>query len=1337
MQRHYYRQEFELAFRRERGKAFEVLFARIMGFAFPGDFQAIKPYGSAGDLKCDGYRASDQTVFQCYAPDRMVARATIAKIREDFAGALRCWPSEMRRWTFVYNAHNDALPAEVLKALLDLGAAHPAINITRIGFVEMLDIVMGLSPHKLEALFGAVPNPDVSLLLVGEPRPDPALVAHQRSRGDVVLDGADAAAIQLVLSEEMTDANREKKAVHSGLATIEMKIDRLTKSLATIQVPASDEADAKDHAELDRIRILLNGRQPKAALTIIAAKEAALDASASDAVRSRLKALAAHCRWHLGETETARKLFREAANIVPKERRGIAAAVLVEIVGENYAAALSMATEAMRQDPENDAVAPWLLMAAARVPGADDPSDLVAPLEREKIGFCEAYVDFLRSRDDRERWWAFARREAPRHPDSAMLQMAAADAELDEFVETTDYRTSGRVSEEWRRRIAAAAEVHGAQLDEILSSDAPTNPVVPGLAANLAGMLSILDRLSGAADVLWRALQRFPDEIDLVSRGAQAALAIRHEELERHCVPRLRTTWQDLLLKVQFLARRADWQELQKLDGDGSLERIAGPDGRLARLIGRVATIRLSPQEDQRREALAALIDGSESDPVLVVAADAAWAMGFHDLGGRAYERAVEATDDNAHIVAKLNLASVAEEREDWRTIIHLLDGRIDVVADTPALRMLARAHTNGDLVSARTIAFFDELPDDLRTASPFVEMAAFVHLKIGDPAGALPLIERAEELRPYAARTLVWRWRALSQLGRDDEFRAVVRNLNPQLLKGTAQDRLVVCHAMARFGRGREAIASAYGVMLTERDDPEVELLYCGLFFGFPDAPDPAWLSTAVVGDGTWVRVVDQHGQADEFLIDSMAPAGRDVVRPDDGRARRFVGMAKGSAIVEQPGTPMERRRTVVEIKQRFVHMLHETLQTFNDRHPGHPGLQRLTVQDGDVEPVLELVRARARTAEDTALQYEKTGVPLDTIARAIGASPLDFMKYLENRRFGIRVCIGTTVELKAADDAIRSGQAGTGVVLDVTALWTAMRLGMLPDLKSIFGRVLVVKSVLDELQRWREEQASRRDREGGTMAAVGDGFRMIPFDNASVDQILGEFDAMAALVEANVETAPAVAPDGLHEDWLRILSQERQRTFADSIHVAMRSGALLLAEDLGYRTLAASVGVKRVSWLQAVLTYAAAERLIDTERYADLVSRLAVLQHGHVSLNAVVLEAIAKTHPERFKPVARYVGGADADLKSHVQVVAAFSGFALRSGQPALRRCISHLLHRLVGPRRSDRETLLVGVVGLSADPPTTLRFVRRWCADRGIPSRGVQRRFMRLLKRRRRKS
>lgn len=156
-QRSFYGLKFENTFLRQKGKAFESFFARVMAHAFAGDFEPVRPYGPNGDLKCDGYRPSDGTVYQCYAPDSTKLANLLAKIDEDFQGAVAHWGAKMRRWEFV---HNDVrgLPAEAIQRLDDLRVAHPNIEIGVLGEAEMHRITMGLQLHQLEDLFGAVPS---------------------------------------------------------------------------------------------------------------------------------------------------------------------------------------------------------------------------------------------------------------------------------------------------------------------------------------------------------------------------------------------------------------------------------------------------------------------------------------------------------------------------------------------------------------------------------------------------------------------------------------------------------------------------------------------------------------------------------------------------------------------------------------------------------------------------------------------------------------------------------------------------------------------------------------------------------------------------------------------------------------------------------------------------------------------------------------------------------------------------------------------------------------------------------------------------------------------------
>jgi hypothetical protein len=182
-QRSFYGLKFENTFLRTKGKAFESLFGRTMSHRFPGDFEPVRPYGPRGDLKCDGFRASDGTVFQCYAPDSIRLADLLAKIDEDFHGASAHWGVRMRRWEFV---HNDVrgLPAEAIQKLDDLRAVFPTIEIAVFGEAEMRKVVMELELHQLEDLFGVVPS-QRTLETLDFAALRPVIMAIQRRQLDV------------------------------------------------------------------------------------------------------------------------------------------------------------------------------------------------------------------------------------------------------------------------------------------------------------------------------------------------------------------------------------------------------------------------------------------------------------------------------------------------------------------------------------------------------------------------------------------------------------------------------------------------------------------------------------------------------------------------------------------------------------------------------------------------------------------------------------------------------------------------------------------------------------------------------------------------------------------------------------------------------------------------------------------------------------------------------------------------------------------------------------------------------------------------------------------------
>lgn len=154
--RSYYEVVFERDFLKKTASQFQDFFAEVMEKAHPwGDFIRTRPWGSQGDRKNDGYLRSARILFQVYAPNNMKEADTLAKIDEDYLGALPHWRAFFDTWVFAHNARNGLSPG-VEQRLLTLDAGNPSIRVRPWGFEELRKKAFTMSQAELASLFGPI-----------------------------------------------------------------------------------------------------------------------------------------------------------------------------------------------------------------------------------------------------------------------------------------------------------------------------------------------------------------------------------------------------------------------------------------------------------------------------------------------------------------------------------------------------------------------------------------------------------------------------------------------------------------------------------------------------------------------------------------------------------------------------------------------------------------------------------------------------------------------------------------------------------------------------------------------------------------------------------------------------------------------------------------------------------------------------------------------------------------------------------------------------------------------------------------------------------------------------
>ncbi|MEO1002203.1 MAG: ABC-three component system protein [Cyanobacteria bacterium J06638_7] len=148
--------QFKSAYLEKNGNEFQDWFATIMEKRFPSDFIRVRPWGKGGDRKNDGYVISKRWLFQVYAPNDMSAKDALAKIDEDYNGALPHWRQHFDTWIFMHNSKQGLGPDVTAKLIGLNGAGPPAV--CSWGFEELRRVVFELAPAELASLFGPAPG---------------------------------------------------------------------------------------------------------------------------------------------------------------------------------------------------------------------------------------------------------------------------------------------------------------------------------------------------------------------------------------------------------------------------------------------------------------------------------------------------------------------------------------------------------------------------------------------------------------------------------------------------------------------------------------------------------------------------------------------------------------------------------------------------------------------------------------------------------------------------------------------------------------------------------------------------------------------------------------------------------------------------------------------------------------------------------------------------------------------------------------------------------------------------------------------------------------------------
>ena len=1077
--------------------------------------------------------------------------------------------------------------------------------------------------------------------------------------------------------------------------------------------PADTARSALDqHLDLqvDQYRELMNGGKPRTALALLETLDATLDEASSPAIRARVKANIAFAQLKLGDESSGADLLAEAYALNPSDPKVRGNYVLALILRGNFDGAWAFAQEVLGEDPSNISAAGLAFQVASMEGSAHDPMAIVPVPLLDELSVRIYRLSYLRAKHAPDSWWQLAAETLERFPDEGNAVRMAGDALIDEAIAKQRLERRRLLDEECRDKLTAGAALLQRHWDEVRRYENATESNWMMVGYNLTTAYRALGELDRAKAVVDQLLALGGDDAD---RFEVAAAVAFDQDRFGDAAELLRQAPDRLKVSLPLMVALTNQNNFAGVIVEATPERRAA--------LGAADQQTFDTLVFRARHASDATFDLAHEVEQLL----ATWPLGvaahiavadiyLKDKPSEAAAVAAKAKSLIGEAISyadRVMFAQLSIVREAWADAIDVLDGHVRMDGISEELAWLALAFANAP-TRPRTSAFFKGLGRAI--AEPrFARLAGAGEHNRGDLAATERYLRPVIAADPSDLRAILLLASALARANRAGDATDLLRQVDDAMVTGSPEDLMRLAHNHRRVGEAERALRLGYRVAVANRQNEEVVASYPGLIFLDEALPAPIGRAGPAQVD-FWFDLEGLDGTRDaQGIIDAAQIQGITSYPPEHPVAAALIGKSVGDEIVMPTELGADRRYRVRELKHKYIWLLHDILATHAVRFPEATSLVEMTMKEGDVQPILDMVRDLKGNDDVLADSYGNLQVPLAAVAAMANKHVLALAEHLTASGRNLRTCVGALDERLEAIDFVR-GARGKGAVLDTLTVWQLRELGQLAATKDYFGRLCIARSTFDEMLEVRAKVESNRGREFMTMGFEGDQAWRQVHSPGETEAKIAMVNAVIADIEQHCDILPV---DGLFDPRLeRLLGSYKAQKIFYPIQLAKDQVLIIVSEDLRLRQYAAQQQVIGGAWLQVVFHAMAADNVIAEQDYLVTVGLLGAMRHEHLWLDARTMIGILILDDPRafalYEAAIRFMGGAKADMNAHwrhnrpdaCDLERAAPGLAAKPrGRPVARTTDAFSARRLEGSSAHSRcRTGQEGDAGQPLRPP-----------------------------------
>ena len=1044
-------------------------------------------------------------------------------------------------------------------------------------------------------------------------------------------------------TEKIKDDNKELKQ------TTDATLDVVREIKSLLDVNTSTSIVAREHQEqIDYARQLLKSHKPTTAFELLETLKNRIGADASEDLKFSILTNMAAAQLALNDEKEAAQLLIKAFDHKPEDEIALSNRALAHFLRGEMPKAVNYAKQTLKINDDNINARVVLIHLSSKKEPFEQVIAQVPDYLRKTPQIAHAFSDIAKENDDLEeaKKWREIMVEQGDHPGfkaalaTILIEQVLADRfdmytkQIDDSQKEQLHRAVKLLSEAWDS--VADTEVRSARTDWII---------------NRSTALRLLEESEASIKDIDTAIKLEPSHTMLSMLLKNRAILAFEQGDRKGAIEFLEKIQSEpeifeaqiLVANILFADKCYD-EAITKLT-----DFIAtNPSSELQDEANR-CLVRVYIAAERIKEAELILTPMLESSPTSVLnLINAALISSKRGKDNEAISQLIEAYNyalDSKDFLEIVELAAELFSNKRFKEAATLYEKLADTSQNSQLTQWLVQSYYNsGEIEKALKIC--QKLREKYGPLENISVMEIVIYEEIGDMNQAEAVCKEYLKKYPHDNNMRIRLGMVLFRSNKETEIDNVLDSFPDSKDFSFLKDlSLEACVQFAQLhqvtSKPEEALQIMYEVRRTRLNKPNAHLRYIGLFYQvekqIPDVLNPTQvqLDTAVQ--------IDISGRDHWYIIEDRDPPdiSRDERNINEPIVKKMLDKVEGDEIIFRETPEGPKIGKIVAIKSKFVHAHQESCREYEHLFPTDEGMETVQLDTSDAiddkerfKPVTNRVDRHHEYILKIEKLYKEENITIGGFTRLVGSNSLDtWGTLMGNPELGIRCSIGDIEERGSILN--RLNHFNPKLVVDIISLITLHSLDVADIVVSIYGKLCIAQSTIDELQQIiNEREGMWSDREGMVIGKRGKRYVKQIINPEETKRSIEYLKNLINWIRENCEVGKATAGSEMNQLRRRELNDMLQQHFLDTVLLASQPEHLLFSDDGRLRhyaktSLNSDAGTNfQIDgvWTQVLLEHCVKQNLLDKTAYDEMTIKLVCSRYYHTVFDSDLLLEVAK---------------------------------------------------------------------------------------------------------------